>query len=73
MVYKHSLIFFPKVDTYLNILKKLNLEDKVIDYFKIDVEGSELNWFDNVFYETPHVLNKIKQIGMEVHPGLQYG
>ena len=54
-------------------MKKLNLEDKIIDYFKIDVEKAELDWFENVLYETPHVLDNIKQIGMEIHPGWQSG
>ena len=40
---------------------------------KIDVEGAENKVFDTWFYKFPHVLDKIKQIGMEIHPGHQKG
>ena len=39
----------------------------------MDIEGSEIGVFENVFYSTPSALNKIKQIGMEIHPGRQKG
>ncbi|XP_066951867.1 uncharacterized protein [Macrobrachium rosenbergii] len=63
-----------KLDTYENILKRLGLLDTVIDYLKMDVETSEMKFFDDVFTNTPHLLANIKQIGMETHygrPGLR--
>ncbi|XP_066951302.1 uncharacterized protein [Macrobrachium rosenbergii] len=56
-----------RLDTYKNILRRLGLQDSVIDYLKMDVERSELKFFDNVFTKTPHLLANIKQIGMETH------
>nr|XP_027239141.1 uncharacterized protein LOC113830138 [Penaeus vannamei] len=58
-----------KVDRYINILRRLGHENATIDYLKIDVEGAELQFFEDVFTNTPEVLNNIKQIGMEIHPG----
>ncbi|XP_042860018.1 uncharacterized protein LOC122245938 [Penaeus japonicus] len=55
------------VDRYINILKRLGHENSTIDYLKIDVEGAELQFFEDVFYRTPQVLKNIKQIGMEIH------
>ncbi|XP_037797495.1 uncharacterized protein LOC119592651 [Penaeus monodon] len=57
-----------KVDRYINILRRLGHENTTIDYLKMDVEGAELQFFEDVFTRTPEVLNNIKQIGMEVHP-----
>ncbi|XP_047485377.1 uncharacterized protein LOC125036644 [Penaeus chinensis] len=56
------------VDRYINILKRLGHENTTIDYLKMDVEGAELQFFEDVFTKTPQVLRNIKQIGMEVHP-----
>ncbi|XP_066951303.1 uncharacterized protein [Macrobrachium rosenbergii] len=60
---------FCKLDTYGNILKRLDLLDSVIDYLKMDVELAELRFFDDIFTNTPHLLLNIKQIGMETHYG----
>ena len=46
-----------------NILKNENIN--VIDFLKIDIEGSEFELFDT------ELLNKIKYIAMEIHP--EYG
>ncbi|XP_037797133.1 uncharacterized protein LOC119592385 [Penaeus monodon] len=58
-----------KVDRYINILRRLGHENTTIDYLKMDVEGAELQFFEDVFNKTPQVLRNIKQIGMEFHPG----
>ncbi|XP_037797136.1 uncharacterized protein LOC119592387 [Penaeus monodon] len=55
------------VDRYINILKRLGHENATIDYLKMDVEGAELQFFEDIFTKTPQVLNNIKQIGMEIH------
>ncbi|XP_071522104.1 probable methyltransferase-like protein 24 isoform X2 [Panulirus ornatus] len=60
-----------RVDRYENILKRLNLTDSVIDYLKIDIELSELDFFQDMFFSSPHLLRNIKQIGMEVHHKLE--
>ncbi|XP_063603928.1 uncharacterized protein LOC134779675 [Penaeus indicus] len=57
------------VDRYINILKRLGHENTTIDYLKMDVEGAELQFFEDIFTKTPQVLKNIKQIGMEFHPG----
>ncbi|KAK7082348.1 hypothetical protein SK128_005403 [Halocaridina rubra] len=55
------------VDSYQNILKLLKLENSVIDYLKIDVEGAEYPFFEDVLNTTPNLLKNVKQIGMEIH------
>ncbi|CAL4124880.1 unnamed protein product, partial [Meganyctiphanes norvegica] len=62
-----------KVDRFENILRMLGHLDKDIDYLKMDIEGAELEFFNDVFSRSTHVLANIKQIGMEIHPGNQVG
>lgn len=57
----------PQIDRYINILMRLGHENATIDYLKMDVEGAELQFFEDVFTNTPEVLKNIKQIGMEIH------
>ncbi|XP_042881584.1 uncharacterized protein LOC122259095 [Penaeus japonicus] len=57
------------VDRYINLLKRFGHENTIIDYLKIDVEGAERQFFEDVLYQTPQVLKNIKQIGMEIHTG----
>ncbi|KAL7641175.1 UNVERIFIED_CONTAM: hypothetical protein RMT77_008313 [Armadillidium vulgare] len=57
-----------KVDRYENILSMLNLIDKKIDYLKMDVEGSEIDFLEDVLNNSIHLLENVKQIGMEIHP-----
>nr|XP_053629711.1 uncharacterized protein LOC128686706 [Cherax quadricarinatus] len=56
-----------KLARYETILKKLGHENSTIDYLKIDVEGAELGFFQDVFTNTPNLLKNVKQIGMEIH------
>lgn len=58
-----------KLESYSEILKKLNLENTTIDYLKMDVEGSEWKFFENVLTKTPNLLKKVRQMGMEIHLG----
>ncbi|KAL7641177.1 UNVERIFIED_CONTAM: hypothetical protein RMT77_008315 [Armadillidium vulgare] len=58
---------FGKVDRYENILSMLNLLEKKIDYLKMDIEGSEFEFFDDVLNNSIHLLENVKQIGMEIH------
>ncbi|KAK4326443.1 hypothetical protein Pmani_003045 [Petrolisthes manimaculis] len=55
------------IDRYINILKKLNLENSIIDYLKIDIEASELSFFKDVLYQTPNLLKNVKMMGIEIH------
>ncbi|XP_066973248.1 uncharacterized protein [Macrobrachium rosenbergii] len=61
---------FSKVDKYENILASLNLTNTTINYLKLDVELSELEFFQDIFRNSPHLLNNIRQIGVELHHGL---
>ncbi|XP_066950765.1 probable methyltransferase-like protein 24 [Macrobrachium rosenbergii] len=58
-----------EVDTYEHILDRLGLSNTTIDYLKMDVELSELDFLQDVLRNTPHLLKNIKQIGMELHHG----
>lgn len=44
-------------------------DDVVIDYLKMDVEGAEVSFLEDVLQNSPDVLKRIKQIGMEIHVG----
>ncbi|XP_018018344.1 uncharacterized protein LOC108674871 [Hyalella azteca] len=58
-----------QVYTYRDVLKKINESNSVIDYLKIDIEGSEVDFFNNVLSDDVELLANVKQIGMEIHPG----
>lgn len=55
------------MDRYANILAMLGLLNSVIDVLKIDVEGSEVAFFGDVFATTPNLLKNVKMIAMEIH------
>ncbi|XP_042235070.1 uncharacterized protein LOC121874646 isoform X2 [Homarus americanus] len=57
------------VDRYENILRSLDLLNTRIDYLKLDVELSELEFLQDVLRNSPRLLQNIGQIGMEVHHG----
>ncbi|XP_018020530.1 uncharacterized protein LOC108676887 [Hyalella azteca] len=57
-----------QVFPYKNILDRIEKTDRVIDYLKMDIEGFELEFLDNVLNDDVELLSNIKQIGMEVHP-----
>ncbi|RXG54160.1 hypothetical protein Avbf_16304 [Armadillidium vulgare] len=65
---KCQLCLYFQVDRYESILSMLNLIDKKIDYLKMDVEGSEIDFLEDVLNNSVHLLNNVKQIGMEIHP-----
>ncbi|XP_050724951.1 uncharacterized protein LOC127002789 [Eriocheir sinensis] len=56
-----------KVDRYANILAGLGHLNSIIDILKIDVEGSEVAFFGDVFGKTPNLLKNVKMIAMEIH------
>ena len=59
------------LDTYQNILKYVKLTDKVIDVLKMDTEGAEFDFLDDVMTYSPDLLCKyVKQIAMESHSWL---
>ncbi|KAG7178044.1 methyltransferase-like protein 24 isoform X1 [Homarus americanus] len=58
-----------EVDRYENILRSLDLLNTRIDYLKLDVELSELEFLQDVLRNSPRLLQNIGQIGMEVHHG----
>ncbi|XP_076043850.1 uncharacterized protein LOC143026946 [Oratosquilla oratoria] len=54
--------------TYKSIVKLTSTENSPIDYFKMDVEGSEVSFFQEALYNSSQLLKKVKQIGLEIHP-----
>ncbi|MPC31735.1 hypothetical protein E2C01_025032 [Portunus trituberculatus] len=58
-----------KVDRFENLVRQAGEEGREIDYVKLDVELSEIDFLQDMLFNSPHVLAKIKQIGMEVHDG----
>ena len=57
------------LDTYKNILDYLNLNEKVIDILKIDIEGGEWDTLPDILEKNPDLLCKyVKQIAIETHP-----
>lgn len=48
-------------------------EGREIDMVKLDVELSEIDFLQDMLFNSPHVLAKIKQIAMEVHDGPDKG
>ncbi|XP_018023343.1 probable methyltransferase-like protein 24 [Hyalella azteca] len=59
-----------KVLTYRDILAKIGKTNSVIDYIKVDIEGYEVDFLENVLYDDQELLFRIKQIGMELHPSI---
>ena len=53
--------------TYRDLLEHVGLLGRTIDYLKMDIEGSEMDFFENVFRSDPQLLYHVKQIGMEIH------
>ncbi|CAL4180130.1 unnamed protein product, partial [Meganyctiphanes norvegica] len=56
-----------KVDRYVNIVKMLGLIDRQIDFLKIDVEGSELDFFLDTASNHPELLENVWQFQLEFH------
>ncbi|XP_071537121.1 uncharacterized protein [Panulirus ornatus] len=63
---------FP-VDRYENIIERLGLSGHVIDYVKLDVELSELDFLQDIVNNSPHLLHNIKQLAIEIHHDLVKG
>ncbi|KAL7647535.1 UNVERIFIED_CONTAM: hypothetical protein RMT77_001135 [Armadillidium vulgare] len=57
-----------EVERYENILKMLDLHNKEITYLKMDVEGFELNFFNDVLNTNPNILKNVNQLAVEIHP-----
>jgi hypothetical protein len=49
------------------IMSELNHTDRYLDILKIDVEGSEYEFFDDLFNTTDHLSENIHQILVEIH------
>ncbi|XP_018011962.1 uncharacterized protein LOC108669175 [Hyalella azteca] len=59
-----------QLDTYSAILRKINATERVIDFLKMDVEGAEIQFFEDVLAHNVSLLANVKQIGMEIHPNV---
>lgn len=58
-----------QVDRFENLVKQVGESNHVIDYIKLDVELSEIDFLQDMIFNSPHVLHRVKQIAMEVHDG----
>lgn len=61
------------MDRFENLVSAVGEEGREIDYVKLDVELSEIDFLQDILFNSPHVLAKIKQIAMEVHDGADKG
>ncbi|CAF0815617.1 unnamed protein product [Rotaria sordida] len=58
---------FDGTKTLRMIMSELNHSQRHIDILKIDVEGSEYEFFDNLFNTSDHLSQNIRQILVEIH------
>nr|XP_027222760.1 uncharacterized protein LOC113814896 [Penaeus vannamei] len=56
-----------KVDRFENLVKEAGMEGRPIDVVKLDVELSELDFLQDMLFNSRHVLGSIKQLAMEIH------
>ncbi|XP_076043744.1 uncharacterized protein LOC143026847 [Oratosquilla oratoria] len=56
------------VMTYKNIVKLTSTENSPIDYLKMDIETSEIPFFEESLYNSSRLLKRVKQLGVEIHP-----
>ncbi|XP_069985141.1 uncharacterized protein [Penaeus vannamei] len=59
-----------KVDRFENLVKDAGMEGKPIDVVKLDVELSEVDFMQDMLFNSRHVLRNVKQIAMEIHSDL---
>lgn len=58
-----------EVDRFENLVREAGEEGREIDFVKLDVELSEIDFLQDMLFNSPHVLARVKQIAMEVHDG----
>ncbi|XP_047489773.1 uncharacterized protein LOC125039624 [Penaeus chinensis] len=63
---------FP-VDRYENIVRRLGLEGRVIDYVKMDIELAELDVLRDLLDNSPRLLRNINQLAIEIHDDYRIG
>ncbi|XP_042868130.1 uncharacterized protein LOC122250661 [Penaeus japonicus] len=56
-----------KVNRFENLVKEAGMEGVAIDVVKLDVELSELDFFQDMLFNSRHVLKNIKQLAVEIH------
>ncbi|ELT97936.1 hypothetical protein CAPTEDRAFT_198457 [Capitella teleta] len=54
-----------KMHTLPTLMKVMGDSEKILDYFKIDIEWSEYKSFKTIFKSD--IMSRIKQIGIEIH------
>lgn len=62
----HSNVKINSLLSYTEILKYIELEDKVIDVLKMDVEGAEFDFIESL--DMDYACEFIKQFVLETHP-----
>ncbi|KAL7644678.1 UNVERIFIED_CONTAM: hypothetical protein RMT77_004219 [Armadillidium vulgare] len=55
------------VGIFENILERVNLTGEVIDFLKVDIQGSEVEFLEDVLNNSPFLLNHVKQFAMEIY------
>ncbi|XP_063584744.1 uncharacterized protein LOC134762297 [Penaeus indicus] len=61
------------VDRYENIVRRLGLEGRVIDYVKMDIELAELDVLRDLLDNSPRLLRNINQLAIEIHDDYRIG
>ncbi|XP_063600547.1 uncharacterized protein LOC134776727 [Penaeus indicus] len=56
-----------KVDRFENLVKAAGMEGRPIDIVKLDVELSEIDFMQDMLFNSRDVLKNVKQIAMEIH------
>lgn len=56
-----------QVDRFVNFLRAAGLEGEEIDVIKLDTEMSQVDFLQDLLFNSRHLLKKIKQIAMTVY------
>ncbi|XP_037775239.1 uncharacterized protein LOC119572290 [Penaeus monodon] len=63
----NNRVFMSRVDRFVNFLRAAGLEGEEIDVIKLDTEMSQVDFLQDLLFNSRHLLKKIKQIAMTVY------
>ncbi|XP_047485689.1 uncharacterized protein LOC125036848 [Penaeus chinensis] len=63
----NNRVFMSRVDRFVNFLRAAGLEGEEIDVIKLDTEMSQVDFLQDLLFNSRHLLKKIKQITMTVY------
>ncbi|XP_042884450.1 uncharacterized protein LOC122261032 [Penaeus japonicus] len=63
----NNRVFMSRVDRFVNFLKAAGMEGEEIDVIKLDAEMSQVDFLQDLLFNSRHLLKKIKQIAMTVY------